>query len=307
MKKNGTKHRQSVGSIVVTCLLVLVWCGNVLAGDLEDLKARGVLRHLGIPYANFVTGSGDGLDVDLMKMFAEHLGVRYEFVQTDWGRVIGDLSGKKVAAHGDDVEVLGAADIRGDVIANGLTQLPWREKVIEYSTPTFPTQVWLIARADSPLTPIKPSGDLLTDIQAVKKLAADKTALDMPNTCLDASLYDLAALNVEVKHFSGGLNDLAPALIDGQAELLLLDVADALVALEKWPQKIKVLGAVIGKANHGGGLCQVEPGAPGSLQRILRNHFEKRCLSGNGPEILPECIRLLWRLFPHSIVPVVEI
>jgi len=35
---------------------------------------------------------------------------------------------------------------------------------------------------------------------------------------------------------------MAPALIDGKAELLLLDVADSLVALEKWSQKIKIIG-----------------------------------------------------------------
>jgi membrane-bound lytic murein transglycosylase MltF len=49
-----------------------------VAGDLADVKARGVLRHLGIPYANFVTGSGDGLDVEVMRRFAAYLGVKYE-------------------------------------------------------------------------------------------------------------------------------------------------------------------------------------------------------------------------------------
>ena len=46
------------------------------AGDLADLKARGELRHLGVVYANFVTGAGDGLDVELVQGFARSLGVR---------------------------------------------------------------------------------------------------------------------------------------------------------------------------------------------------------------------------------------
>ena len=33
------------------------------ATDLQDIKAKGEIRHLGIPYANFVTGAGDGFDV----------------------------------------------------------------------------------------------------------------------------------------------------------------------------------------------------------------------------------------------------
>mgnify|MGYP000084292552 CR=1 FL=1 len=28
-------------------------------GDLDQVRRDGVLRHLGIPYANFVTGAGD--------------------------------------------------------------------------------------------------------------------------------------------------------------------------------------------------------------------------------------------------------
>ena len=40
------------------------------AAALNEIKARGELRHLGIRYANFVTGDGDGFDVELMQGFA---------------------------------------------------------------------------------------------------------------------------------------------------------------------------------------------------------------------------------------------
>ena len=240
---NGWSGRWAAFACLVTMATLLG--GPAWPGDWDDIQKRGVIRHLGIPYANFVTGSGDGLDVDLVRGFAEHSGLRYEFVETDWSRIIGDLTGQEIKiAAGGEVEVLGPHPIRGDVIANGLTVLPWREKALDFSIPTFPTQVWLIARADSPIAPITPSGDLGRDIAAVKALMKDGSVLDLPNTCLDAGLYGLEAMGVGVKHFTGGLNDLGPALIEGQADLLLLDVADALVALDKWPQKIKVIGPV---------------------------------------------------------------
>lgn len=44
------------------------------ASDLPQVQERGVLRHLGIPYAHFVTGSGDGLDVEIVQGFAASLG-----------------------------------------------------------------------------------------------------------------------------------------------------------------------------------------------------------------------------------------
>ncbi|HZD54836.1 MAG TPA: transporter substrate-binding domain-containing protein, partial [Candidatus Aquicultoraceae bacterium] len=200
------------------------------------------LRHLGIPYANFVTGGGDGMDVELVARFAEYLGVKYEFVQTDWAGAIGDLTGKKVKPKGNDVEVLEEVPIRGDVIASGMTVLPWRQKAVAFSSPTFPTQVWVIARADSPLQPIRPTGKVGSDIRAVKRLFRQRTVLCKKNTCLDPDLYDMDRTEAVVKLFNGALNELAPALINGESELLLLDMPDAIIALQKWPGRIKILG-----------------------------------------------------------------
>ncbi len=69
------------------------------AGDLGEIRQRGVLRHLGILYANFVkdTATGlDGLDIELMQFFVDHLGVEYQWVQTSWSEVFGGLTGQKV-------------------------------------------------------------------------------------------------------------------------------------------------------------------------------------------------------------------
>ncbi len=67
---------------------------SVSAGDLQDIKDRGVLRHIGVPYANFVSyiDQGEmqtltGLDVDIIKGFAKSLGVRYQYVPAQWNNV----------------------------------------------------------------------------------------------------------------------------------------------------------------------------------------------------------------------------
>jgi ABC-type amino acid transport substrate-binding protein len=234
---------------VLSCLLLLitvVFPLKAYSQDLDEIKQRGVVRHLGIPYANFVTGSGDGMDVELVKLFAAQIGVRYEYVKTDWDDAIGDLTGTMVRPKGDGVEVVAMVPVKGDLIANGMTVIRWREQVVRYSAATFPNQVWLVARSDSPLKPIKPSGNLEKDIAAVKFLIRDKSILCKTNTCLDPSLYNLGATGAKVMLFKGALNELAPAVLNGEAEATLLDVPDALVALQKWPGKIKVIGPVSG-------------------------------------------------------------
>lgn len=230
--------------LVTACIAVALAASGASGRDLDEIKKTGVLRHLGIPYANFVTGSGDGMDVELVKLFARRIGVRYEYVKTDWDDVIGDLTGKKVRPKGSGIETIAAAPVKGDIIANGMTVIPWRSKVVAFSTPTFPTQVWLVARADSPLAPIKPSGNVQQDIAAVKSLLKSRSLLCKSNTCLDPALYNIDATGAKVVLFKGSLNELAPAVLNREAELTLLDLPDALVALQKWPGKIKVIGPI---------------------------------------------------------------
>jgi ABC-type amino acid transport substrate-binding protein len=213
-------------------------------GDLEDIQRSGVLRHLGIPYAGFVTGSGDGLDVELSRLFAHRIGVRYEFVRTDWPTALPDLTGRQVSAAVADLGKAPQAPVRGDLLATGLTVLPWRERVAGFSAPVFPTQVWVVARADSSVRPIRPSGDLATDIRNVKALLAKRSVLGVASTCLDPSLYQVDATGAKVLLRKIQLDEVAPALINGDGELALLDVADAMIALQKWPGKIKVIGPI---------------------------------------------------------------
>jgi hypothetical protein len=244
------------GWLVLTGLFLGTW---TWAADLPEIKSQGVLRHLGIPYANFVTGSGDGLEVETMQLFARHLGVRYEFVQTSFGEVAADLIGRKVAPKGNEVEILDEAPVKGDVIATGFTVLPWRQKVIDFSVPTFPTQVWLVVRADSPLKPIVPSGRIDKDIEQTKKLLRGRTCLAIVKTCLDPSLYQLADTGVKIKLYNGNLNELVPALLNKEAEMTILDVPTALLDLEKWAGKIKIIGPISEQQDMAAGFAQSAP------------------------------------------------
>jgi ABC-type amino acid transport substrate-binding protein len=234
--------RKTIFIGVLCAALLGAFAGVRAADDLPEIKARGEIRHLGVRYANFVTGAGDGLSVDIVKMFAEHVGVRYAFIETDWDTVIPDLIGRKVKAAGNEAQLGEAVPVRGDLIANGLTVIPWREKVLRFSTPVFPTQIWLVVRSDSPIRPIEPSGDLKKDIAAVRAILGGRTVLGKTNTCLDPTLYDIASTGAQSVLFDGSLNDMAGAVMEKETEATLLDVPDALVALKKWPGMIKVVG-----------------------------------------------------------------
>ncbi len=227
-------------------LLLTAMVSASLAADLDEIRSRGELRHLGIRYANFVTGAGDGFDVELVQGFAKHLGVTYTLVYSDFYNVIRDLLGKDVVRKDGEVTLEGDYPVKGDMIATGFTVLPWRQAVLLYSKPTFPSQVLLIARSDSNFTPIKGSDDLALDIQETKALIGHHSLLVMERTCLDPANYGLKGVGIDLKSYTRNtnLNEMVPALLNEEAELSLLDVPDAILDLRKWAGQIKVIGPI---------------------------------------------------------------
>lgn len=161
-----------IGIIAATVMSSSVW-----SSDLQEIRESGVLRHIGVPYANFVSyiEQGEvetltGFDVDIVKGFAQSLGVRYEYVPAQWSNMIGKLIGQHVH-YQDKRAVMGkTTPIEGDLIANGVTILDWRAEVVDFSQDYFPSGVWLVSRTDSSLSPIKPTGSIDEDIDIVKKL-----------------------------------------------------------------------------------------------------------------------------------------
>lgn len=278
--------------VVFSCPLLVQAKDN---GDLDQIKARGELRHLGVVYANFVTGSGDGFSVELMQEFADYLGVEYQYVHTTWANVIPDLIGKDFQVNGNQVKILGERKIKGDIISNGLTILDWRKKLLMYSKPIFRTQVWLIAAAESNIQPIKPSGNTEQDIQAVKEKINGLSILGKKGTCLDPSLYNLKDYGAETINFQESINKLAPAVMNQEAESTILDVPDSLIALQKWAGKIKIVGPVSHRQNMGVGFRKTSP----ELLEAFNSFLQKIKESGRYRELVRKYYPNVFDYYPE--------
>jgi ABC-type amino acid transport substrate-binding protein len=201
---------------------------------------------LALVLANFVTGAGDGFDVELVQGFARHIGVKYTLVYSDFYSVVTDLLGKSVIRKGSEVELVGNFPIKGDMIATGFTVLPWRQKILLFSDATFPSQVLLVSRATSNYKPIKGSASLENDIAETRRFIGDKSLLVMEKTCLDPANYDLKGKGYDLRPYtrSTNINEMVPTLLDGSVEFTLLDVPSAILDLQKWAGRIKVLGPI---------------------------------------------------------------
>lgn len=234
-------------------LFLLIFTYPLSARDLAEIKEAGVLRHIAVPYANFVFQykEGDkmvegGLDVELMRGFAKHLGVEYQFVKSKWTDMFGLLNGQNAKFIDRKVILGNKIAIQGDLIASGATVLEWRKELVDFSDSYFPSAVWLVSRSDSDLQPITPSGSMLVDIEQVKLKMKGRNILAMKQSCLDPDLYnlELTQANIILPVKALKLNEMVPAILNNDAESTLLDVADTLIALQKWSGEIKVIGPV---------------------------------------------------------------
>ena len=286
-------------SNLILCIAVLLF--SILlpslgtARDLADIKHDGVLRHIGVSYANFVTEYKEGnqtinsgLDVELIKGFAQYLGVKYQFVPATWGNALGKLTGRN-GMYIDNQVVYGLSQaIEGDVMAHGVTTLEWRKEIIDFSDDYFPSAVWLIARVESDLTPIVPTGNVNQDIQVVKRLLKNREVLAMRQSCLDPDLYHLfqSKAKVVLPTKTLKLNEMVPAILNDEAETTLLDLPDSLIALDKWPNKIKVIGPISNDQTMAVGFRKNSPllrqafneylakiKADGSFFRLVNKHY----------------------------------
>lgn len=237
--------RQFFQQTMAVCTLLLA-CAHAQSADLDEIRQRGVLKHIGIQYANFVTMDAEGLDVELVRGFARHIGVRYELVLSDFYHVIRDLLGQDVVRNGDNVTLTGQFVVKGDMIAAGFTVLPWRQAVLNYSTPVFPSQVLLVARTESQYAPIPSQKTLGEEITQTRKVLGKRSLLVMERTCLDPANYGLTGVGIDLKSYksSTNLDEMVPALLRGDAEFTLLDVPDAVLDMQRWAGRIKMIGPI---------------------------------------------------------------
>jgi len=246
----NSKRRGFLSFKTILGVFLLLFCTGVQSSwavTLKEVRERGTLRHLGFPYSQFVTPNHNGMDVDIIKLFAQHLGVRYEFVESPHTRMFADLTGRQYHLTDKGMTYAGSTLIRGDIAAAGLTVAPWREKIVRFSIPTFPTQVWLMTRAELPLVPITPSGHTEEDILAVKKQLKGRSVAGAKDTSIDPALYGLEEFGAHIIHYGSSAHDHIGALLQGNTDTILTDEPDALVLLGIWPGKLKVIGPISDK------------------------------------------------------------
>jgi cystine transport system substrate-binding protein len=176
--------------------LALLMAGAMLQAGAADLlatvKARGTLKvamegvYPPFNYKDQKTGELTGYDVDVARLLAAKLGVKVEFVSTEWASILAGLASGKY-----------------DVIISQVNVTPKREQAFDFSTPYIYSQPQLLVRKDD-----KNNYATLADLKG-KRLGVGQ-----------GSVYEMQAKavpGVEIKSYPAApdtMSDLATGRID---------------------------------------------------------------------------------------------
>jgi len=176
--------------------LALLMAGAMLQAGAADLlatvKSRGALKvamegtYPPFNYKDQKTGELTGYDVDVARLLASRLGVKVEFVSTEWASILAGLASNKY-----------------DVIISQVGVTAKREQAFDFSAPYIYSQPQLIVRKDE-----KNNYTSLADLKG-KRLGVGQ-----------GSVYELQAKTVpgiEIKSYPAApdtMSDLATGRID---------------------------------------------------------------------------------------------
>ncbi len=156
-----------------------------------------------------------------------------------------------------------------------------------------------MARNDSALTPIRPTGNIEEDIALVKKKLKGFSILGLKESCLAPALYGIDKTGAIIRYFppDGDLSEMIPSIIAKNADATLIDVPVALMGLAKWPGKIKVIGPVSRPQEMACAFAQDSP----KLRQAFADFFAEYTRQGKYKKIVSKYYPSVFSYYPDFL------
>lgn len=235
-------------TVILFLVFTLILGCSVLAvedNSLQEIKEKGkfiVGLDDAFPPMGFRDENGDivGFDIDLAKEVASRMGVEVEFKPVEWDGIVLSLQNGII-----------------DVVWNGMTITPEREKMIDFSKPYMDNKQIIIVRAS---TDIEEPGDLAGKIVGLQLGSSSENALNTAPELVET-------LN-EIRKYPNNTE----ALMDLQIGRLDAVVADEVVGryyISKRPGVFRVLEEYLDYESYGVGIRDEDDSLRAEIDRLL--------------------------------------
>ncbi len=236
-----------IGWAVLAALLGVAAAGPALAADkLAEVKSKGklVVGFEGTyPPYNFKDQDGTfkGFDVDVANAIAKKLGVRAEFVATEWAGIIAGLLSD-----------------RYDAIIAQMTVTEERKKQVDFSEPYTIYGPMLIVHKDN------------TDIKSYRDLNGKTIGVTLgTNFEKRANGWKQEGINVTVRTYSG-MNEYLADLAAKRIDAAMTDAVAPAIAIRERKLPLKQVGGLIEKEVQAIAVKKGNPEFLAAINRALR-------------------------------------
>jgi ABC-type amino acid transport substrate-binding protein len=185
---------------------------------LDEIKQRGELRVAGVLYRPLISprpnGEYVGIDVELMKIMAQDLGVKLNILNSEWATAVAGIDAKK-----------------WDIVP-ALCITEKRKEVIDFSPSYITIGATVTTSANNPKN--------LTTIEAFNK---PEVIFAVPSGSWSESVAKEVAPNATMKGFGQSTSaDLIQEVVAGRADAVILDTPiQTTVALDAFGDKIRII------------------------------------------------------------------
>jgi polar amino acid transport system substrate-binding protein len=252
--------RRKLTILMLLCLsltLLLAGCGSSSSQDQDKAKAPVDESWQNIKDQGYFTlglddafppmgfreeGTNEivGFDIDLAKEAAKRMGVEVKFQPVVWDTIIEELNGGNI-----------------DVIWNGLTITPDRQKQIAFTQPYIANRQIIVVNKNSTLTD-------------KKSLAGKKIGLQAGSSAIEAVEKDEATYKSfgELVQFDNNVDALTD-LASGRIDAVVVDEVVGRYYIAKKGDQYKVLEENFGEEDYGIGLRKTDKAFLAELQKAL--------------------------------------
>jgi len=188
-----------------------------------------------------------GFDIDMGKEFEKRLGVKMEWIPTDWSGVTGALNSKKF-----------------DVVINGMSITEERKKVIDFSIPYVNASIGMAVQKDN--NDIKTRDDLKGKTVATQ---AGSSGYEACKKLVEDGIIDETNLK-QYNQYPEAFQDLA----FGRVDVVVVDVTTAQDFVNKRPDTYKVVEEPLVEDFYAIGLRKEDKDLKEVLDKTLREMME---------------------------------
>lgn len=250
---------KKLSALVLSVVLTLGLALSASAGIVETIKEKGELTMMtatGFPPFEYLGSNGQpaGVDIDLVQLVADELGVKMKVLDMNFNLLIESLKGGK-----------------GEIIAAGITITPERASQIDFTIPyVLNGQALLIPKGSA----IKNAEDLKGKIVCVQESTT-------------GHIYVQEKLGMEPMAFLNSI-ECATALMTGKADACVLDLVPCLTLAAAHPDELEVVKDLLTREELAMGIAKGNE----DLLVIVNSVLKKAVEDGTFEKMMEEHIKI---------------